>query len=694
MPNKEEIKELLSDLGRATLRGVRKCPKCGTFNGTRGLSCKNKACDVVFKEAGEKRKFSTDACRLYTGSNTQIFSVRVRDKGPDYRGFVQLLTEPDPLSAASLETEDGTITGPNAALCFVDTCQRSFDASVLKCHEKNSIVSPLQHVSCQHTAAALRCFAEAHPLPLKATFVNSLNCDSITKQSLWNLVAETSGPLVQRVSKTIMAVKCKPSPKHPLGYLHFAFLTSRVKDRIEHRHFCSCPEFKGHGKDDISIVKRCVHFYACVCAFVSDEKLSEEFAYYVEMCFPSTTQSREEHQLFSILSDALEGDADPCEVEVVLQDEPLLQSASISVAEDGTITQVHELGDIQIHPLDADGITYSAAEIAEILPKIESTLPPLHTKLKRRREDTVSQTLISVQTSSEGGNQDVGSSKPKTSAGTVRGHGNQRSGSDRKPVPNVMFKKQDPPNENEANVSFIQWLASVTERINQTMHYQFSGDPDPLVFHVPQVFFDCLKERMSTPLGGNKKRRLPNTTTVFVRKDSVPLGTFTKFTWHITSVLFVKHIFDTQLMPLDIIRSFVENRDGTFELFQSINKKEDKNLNLSKTLKRPPIKPLEVRTYLKVGNTSPDQLEPTPFIIEWIPDVLPLSRVGELRLQFKFGHQRCGSEQARNPFIRQPLRASLKGKGSKSKKRQKLLPFSQQQTSSIVLVDPEELLTL
>jgi hypothetical protein len=27
----------------------------------------------------------------------------------------------------------------------------------------------------------------------------------------------------------------------------------------------------------------------------------------------------------------------------------------------------------------------------------------------------------------------------------------------------------------------------VTERINQAMHFQFSGKPDPLVFHVPQV---------------------------------------------------------------------------------------------------------------------------------------------------------------------------------------------------------------
>lgn len=109
--------------------------------------------------------------------------------------------------------------------------------------------------------------------------------------------------------------------------------------------------------------------------------------------------------------------------------------------------------------------------------------------------------------------------KPKGLSGTVRGTGNQRqSNSDRKPVISSAFKKQgkffylvlslvllhynyslniiiisDPPNENESNVSFIQWLASVTERINQTMHFQFSGDPEPLVFHVPQVGLVHLK---------------------------------------------------------------------------------------------------------------------------------------------------------------------------------------------------------
>ena len=40
---------VLGDLGKPTMRGIRKCPKCGTYNGTRGLSCKNKQCDMVFK---------------------------------------------------------------------------------------------------------------------------------------------------------------------------------------------------------------------------------------------------------------------------------------------------------------------------------------------------------------------------------------------------------------------------------------------------------------------------------------------------------------------------------------------------------------------------------------------------------------------------------------------------------------------
>lgn len=47
--------------------------------------------------------------------------------------------------------------------------------------------------------------------------------------------------------------------------------------------------------------------------------------------------------------------------------------------------------------------------------------------------------------------------------------------------------------------------------------------------------------------------------------------------------------------------------------------------------------------YLNIsGNITADQKEPTPFIIEWIPDILPKTRIGELRIKFEYGHQRNG----------------------------------------------------
>ena len=54
--------------------------------------------------------------------------------------------------------------------------------------------------------------------------------------------------------------------------------------------------------------------------------------------------------------------------------------------------------------------------------------------------------------------------------------------------------------------------------------------------------FDCLQQRISA---GSRKKRLPNYTTGFVRRDALPLGIFTKYTWHIVNILHVKAIFDT-----------------------------------------------------------------------------------------------------------------------------------------------------
>lgn len=140
-------------------------------------------------------------------------------------------------------------------------------------------------------------------------------------------------------------------------------------------------------------------------------------------------------------------------------------------------------------------------------------------------------------------------------------------------------------------------------------------------------------------------------------------------------------------MPLDITRSFVQNHDGTYVLF--VPQEPDGSNSFRRTGNNPLIKPSELKTYLRVGkstmesfvgirrflgnlitrwcyfcfgpnsaeivfwilllgNTSPDQKEPTPFIIEWIPDILPVMKIGELRINFEYGHQRNGQLDVRS----------------------------------------------
>nr|CAD7462620.1 unnamed protein product [Timema tahoe] len=452
-------------------------------------------------------------------------------------------------------------------------------------------------------------------------------------QTVWQLATETTGPLVQRVSKNIMAVKCKASPKHPLGYLHFSFFVSRLKDRVENKFFCSCTAFKGQvkhatNKDDPNF-KKCLHFYSCIAAFASDLKLSEEFAYYIDLemlnmdPLLSVTRDNTRTQLVAILS---EDSQDPCEVEVEVlrEDADLLEATGITVSEDGTLAQVHGLGiipdslEVRIHEMDPETLNFSTVG--------ES---PVEVVSSKRKRDEPSPAIRTQESAPALTSAPPKKHPPAKKVGAV-----------------ALVKKQEPLNESEVSVTFLQWLASVTERINQSMHFQFDGKPDPLVFHVPQVFFECLRERISC---GGKKKRLPNFTTGFVRKDAVPLGTFTKYTWHITNIIHVKQIFETPLMPLEITRSFVENQDGTYEPY---NRHKDDNESFRKTESQPLIKPLELKTFLKVGNTAPDQVDPTPFLIEWIPDILPCSKIGELRIRFEFGHQRNGLVEKRQASLR------------------------------------------
>ncbi|XP_040583613.1 uncharacterized protein C2orf42 homolog [Lepeophtheirus salmonis] len=185
--------------------------------------------------------------------------------------------------------------------------------------------------------------------------------------------------------------------------------------------------------------------------------------------------------------------------------------------------------------------------------------------------------------------------------------------------------------------SFLEWLASVTERINQCMHYQFDGRPSPLIFHAPQAFFNQLRERISSV---SKKTCFLNTTTL-VRKDSLPIGTFIKYSWSITNIFHVKDIFDTDDVPLEITQTFSENKDGTYDVLPPLAQSNKRSLLISNNNNNSVRSP-ELKTYLKVGQMSFDCKDTTPFVIEWIPDILPIMKVGELRVKFEYGHNRNG----------------------------------------------------
>ncbi|XP_071827645.1 uncharacterized protein C2orf42-like [Apostichopus japonicus] len=548
-------KEMFKGLGKATMRGVRKCPSCGTLNGIRSLGCKNKSCNMVFRGHGRKPGHSADAVEIITGSTAQVFSVRLRDRGPDYRGFVEFpmhnaLLNADLRGSQSMQVEPNLIV--QVAQCHVEACQKHVELPVT---DDNA---------CPHIQHALKCENKASPLTLKNSVLNSLPISNEMKQAIWMLATETTGPLVQRVSKNVMVVKCKGQSKHKLGFLHLTFPEGRKrKDGVTQGKFqCACRTFRSTGKLGIAEdqKKRCVHYYACICAFVSDGALSKEFEQFINL-------------------------------------EPIEIPVQITLNLDGEL----------IHTLPSEDEVTASSSIGR----------------KRRKDDSLAQASSALLTLQEGGT----SPGKKT---TVKRHAVVSS------IPNPKAELD----ETQPTITFKDWLCSVTEKINQTMHFQFNGSPETLVFHVPEVFFECLQQRISS---GFRKKRLPNSTTAFIRKDALPLGTFTKYTWHLTNIQQVQRIFDTPEVPLEVQKLFVENKDGSYTHQESKREELESYAETYRKLGQKPIKPFELKTFLKVG-TLPGETkqDSTPFIIEWIPDILPKMHIGELRIRFEYGHVKNG----------------------------------------------------
>uniref|UniRef100_A0A674DHB0 Chromosome 2 open reading frame 42 n=1 Tax=Salmo trutta TaxID=8032 RepID=A0A674DHB0_SALTR len=518
----------LSNLGKPTLRGIRKCPQCGVFNGTRGLSCKNKACGIVFRDGGA------------VGGGAQVFSVcqRVRGVGAaaTQRGFIELV----PTDTAIATSEGATLlTRVNMGRCFLPTCRHA--AVLTNPPSKQGLSNSV--TPCVHVKQAMECQVQATPLPLKSSILEGLQASAEAREELWRLATESPGPLVQRVNKDTLVVKCHSGPSHPLGLLHLTVGAGGSDGEVRGSSSGVLPDSNSRPGADAGPTAPylCLHFYACVCAFTSDEKLASEFTGFIN--YSSNGRSLGEGLVFLCGSSP---------------------------------------------------------------PQLPEPITAHKTKRLRLEEHLIGELPCQSHCSS-----------------------------------NRSARSSQPVDESLVTLGFQQWLASVTERIHQTMHYQFDGKPEPLVFHVPHVFFNALQYRLSL---GSKKRRLPNATSAFVRNDDLHHGSFPKYTWHITNLMQVKRIFDTPELPLELTQSFVKNSDGSYSPFRCPEPlPPDPTEGYSRTDRSQAIRPLELRTFLQVGVS--DQKDPTPFVIEWIPDILPRCRVGELRIRFQYGHQHGGQTE-------------------------------------------------
>ncbi|XP_075885604.1 uncharacterized protein C2orf42 homolog isoform X2 [Nelusetta ayraudi] len=572
----------LSNLGRATLRGIRKCPRCGIYNGTRGLSCKNRACGISLRSSAPApascrsgRSSAVQAVKVIIDSEgrggkereggaggvggdlaaggVQVFSVCHRGRGSALTqlGFVELVP-----TDTAIATDGATLlTRINLGHCFVPACCQGQRPTGGESEARPAAPKQSSDSLCVHIKQAVECRSSATPLPFKSSVLEGLRASVGAREELWNLATESPGPLVQRVSRDTLVVKCHANNDHPLGLLHLTVGAGglakggakgerRSREQSSTLFQCACQPGGRKSRAGLDAgggsansqsppppqqPQPCLHFYACVCAFASDEQLASEFAAFINYSSSGVQQRNDSSRV------------------PVRDEKPLL---------------------LQAEPLSP------------------------HHKTKRPRPDEPP----------PGGTQAV--------------------------------------DERMVVMGFQQWLAGVTERIHQTMHYQFDGKPQPLVYHIPQEFFNALQQRLSL---GSKKKRLPNFTTAFVRDDGLPLGSVPKYTWHITNLMQVKHIFDTPELPLELSQSFVKNIDGSYSKFHCPDPPPEPDLPEGPRPDRPQaIRPMELRTFLRVGTGAGDPKEADPFVIEWIPDVLPRCHMGELRISFEFGHQQSG----------------------------------------------------
>ncbi|XP_055324128.1 uncharacterized protein C2orf42 homolog isoform X2 [Sitodiplosis mosellana] len=651
-------------LRRPNLRGLVKCKACSHYNGIRATACKNKSCRLSKVVSKPKLKPKINSIQLVTKDESQLFSVQIRDRDVDYRNFVSVTDKVISSDASA------SIISRNA-ICYVDTCK----------YDSNDV-----NISCKHVKSSLEsCTTKAKVQNIEEDILKRLQMTDEQRRKLlsWHResMSESSAtPLVQRINERVFVVCCDVSLNFPIGLLH-AVCTAEQKGV---RFCCACQKAKvliATNQSTLMGQDICEHILLILAAIMSDLNLQKEF-----------------ESLANIIKTFVSTTIDECQW---LKDE--VSSVPIATAYNDlgsttiAATLVESLDNIELIQIpnaltegealnssffNLDQCSGESVDMENLPISVESENVPMNDKLNNGEySDGLELVNYRVQLTDqfnvankvEFGDEQLNAAETQNNLSIDGIYGLDDSGSTNDVVLSYLcsdgmlfedlpmevmnenlISNKDHSMESDDDIytehekmcrsldstqleSYHNWLGSVIEATNLILDFNSDGYPEPLKFSVPHLYFDILRTKFSA---GTKKKRLPNLTTV------VTDGRYknqTMSTWIFSNIKLIKYIFCTKTMELEVVRSFRKTSQNTFEYIPAselINSEDEVFDNNRK------IRPTVYKTFLKMKSVDKNakfQCKSSKqglFIIEWIPNALPISKYGEMRIKLQYGHMK------------------------------------------------------
>lgn len=251
-------------------RGSKLCSSCGSSNGNRAYACK--ACHRRFYSdppAKERTKQWCDvSCMTSDGRRVQdkLYSVRVRNRGPDYRTLV-------------------TAEATGSWKCYYESCRTAEETRLRSTPGTDSYCEHISRVKQELRASPQPDDVESTHLELNPRLLDEMPFPATVRENLQRMNSRGAN-LIQRVSEESFLVRNpEMTQAHPLGLLHVRFSKNKTPSSAPPTFFCPCTVFKrfssaqsGGAPTTPRISKRCLHFYLCLWAFASNEKLSQEYS--------------------------------------------------------------------------------------------------------------------------------------------------------------------------------------------------------------------------------------------------------------------------------------------------------------------------------------------------------------------------------------------------------------------------------